>query len=97
MDDTTMSNLRPGSFTSLVAELNPGESVSKVRAVDPTMTIARMPDEMPSLRDQLRNICQPSIKRAKAVVKNATYTCEVGDMVMPSGSPFVVAVVTRLS
>ena len=98
MDDF-MSNMarntRPNSFVDQIAGLKPGESISKVRGVDPTMTVDRMPAEMPALREQVRNLCQPAMARARQVVKDANYTCEVGTMVMPAGSIFVVGVVTR--
>lgn len=90
-----LSNLRPGSLTHQIAELNPGESISRIRSIDPTMTVARMPDEMPMIREQIRSVCQPAIRRAKEVVMGAKYTCEVGDVIMPGGTFYVVAVVTR--
>jgi hypothetical protein len=85
---------RAGSFNAAVIGLNPGECISKVREVDPTMTVARLPDEMPSIRSQLRNACAPSVARAKEIT-GGTYTCEVGDVVMPGGSMYVVAVIKR--
>ncbi len=85
---------RPGSFNAQVQELNPGESVSKVRMVDVTMTVDRLPDEMPALRQQVRNSVAPAVARAKEIV-GGDYTVEVGDVVMPSGKLYVVAVVTR--
>ena len=86
---------RAKSFAAQVRELNPGESVSKVRAMDPTMPISRLPDEMPLLREQVRNACAPSVARAKETT-GGRYTTEVGDIVMPSGNFYVVAVVTRV-
>lgn len=94
-----MSNMtrttRPNSFVDQIAGLKPGESVSRVRGVDPTMAVSRIPAEMPSLRDQVRNVCQPAVSRAMQVVKDAKYTVEVGSMVMPAGSIFIVGVITR--
>lgn len=97
--DDFMNNMtrttRPNSFVDQIAGLKPGESISRVRGVDPTMTVERMPDEMPALREQVRNLCQPALARARQVVKDAEYTCEVGTMVMPAGSIFIVGVITR--
>lgn len=84
------------SFDSQVAALQIGESVSKVRAVDPTTTVERLPDELPEIRNQVRNACAPAVRRAKEINDRAIYTVEVGDAVMPSGRLYVVAIVTRL-
>ena len=86
---------RAGSFNSLVQELNPGESVSKVREVDPTMTVARLPFEMPEIRQQARNAVAPAVSRAKAIT-GGTYTVESGDVAMGNGSMYVVVVVKRV-
>lgn len=85
---------RAGSFNSQVAELNPGECVSKVRPVDPTTPVHRLPEELPTMRSQVRNACAPAVSRAKAST-GGEYTVEVGDCIMPNGTMFVVAVVTR--
>lgn len=91
------ANTDPTSFASRVAALNPGESASQVREADPTMPVARMPEEMPALRDQLRNACAPAVKRAKERIKGSDYTTQVGYAIMPSGAFFVVAVVSRVA
>lgn len=85
---------QPGSFTAAVAALDLDESISKVRRVDPNTRIADLHAVMPALRDQVRNACAPSIRRAREYTGN-TYRCEVSDVVMPSGEHFVVAVITR--
>jgi hypothetical protein len=101
-DDDTMTQAianrgpRAGSFNAQIQELNPGECVSKVRPVDPTLTIARIPDELPSLRQQVRNAVTPAVTRAREATGN-TYSIEVGDLQMPNGSLYVVAVVTRVN
>lgn len=86
---------RAGSFNALVQELNPGESVSKVREVDPTMTVARLPIEMPEIRQQARNAVAPAVSRAKAIT-GGTYVVESGDVVTGAGSMYVVVVVKRI-
>lgn len=86
---------RPGTFNGSVAELRPGESVSKIREVDPTITVARLPDEMPAIRTQVRNACAPAVTRARETT-GGRYSVEVGDVIMPSGSMYVVAVVKRI-
>jgi hypothetical protein len=83
------------SFNSQVADLRPGESISKVRAVDPTITVARLPAEMPSIRTQARNAVAPAVTRAKELT-GSSYTVETGDVIMPGGSMYVVVVITRL-
>lgn len=86
---------RAGSFNALVQELNPGESVSKVREVDPTMTVARLPVQMPEIRQQARNAVAPAVSRAKAIT-GGTYVVESGDVVTGAGSMYVVVIVKRI-
>ena len=86
---------RAGSFNAQVQELNPGESVSKVREVNPTMTVARLPVEMPEIRQQARNAVAPAVSRAKAIT-GGTYVVESGDVVTGAGSMYVVVVVKRV-
>lgn len=87
---------RSGSLHAQIAELNPGEVMSKARAFDPTTPISRIPDELPAMRQQVRNAVMPSVQRAKETT-GGTYTVEVGDLIMPNGSCYVVAVVTRIN
>lgn len=87
---------RTGSLHAQIAELNPGEVMSKARAFDPTTPISRIPDELPAMRQQVRNAVMPSVQRAKETT-GGTYTVEVGDLIMPNGSCYVVAVVTRVN
>lgn len=82
------------SFQAQVNALAIGESVSKVRAVDPKLRISQIADELPALRQQLRNAVTPAVTRAKAAV-GGSYSIEVADMPTPSGNYYVVAVVTR--
>jgi hypothetical protein len=85
---------RPPSFAHQVLTLGPGESACRTKPIDQTLTIARIPEEMPTLRQQLRNAVTPAVTRAKEATGNA-YTIEVGDVQMPSGMLYAVAVVTR--
>ena len=82
------------SFNSQVALLNPGESCAKVRALDPTMTVARIPEEMPAIRQQVRNATMSAVSRARESTGNQ-YGIQVGEAVMPDGSIYIVAIVTR--
>lgn len=84
------------SFPDQLRGLNPGESFSRVRAIDPTTPVSRLPDELPNLRQQVRNNCMPAIARATKTT-GYTYTCEVGDVIMPAGNFYVVAVITRVA
>ena len=82
------------SFQAQVNALAIGESVSKVRAVNPKLPIGKIPEEMPALRQQLRNAVTPAVTRAKAATGGA-FSIEVGDFISPSGKFYAVAVVTR--
>jgi hypothetical protein len=85
---------RPASFATQVLTLAPGESVCRIKPIDQTLTIARIPEELPAMRQQLRNAVTPAVTRAKEVT-GATYAIEVGDVQMPSGMFYAVAVITR--
>lgn len=95
-DDMTASTttFKPGSHADKISALQVDESHSYVRAVDPTMTVARIPAELPMLRQQVRNAVMPSVARARQHTGH-DYRVEVGDIVMPSGTMFVVAAITR--
>lgn len=82
------------SFQAQVNALLVGEQASKVRAVNPKLPISKIPEELPALRQQLRNAVTPAVTRAKAQF-GSSYSIEVGDMISPSGNYYVVAVVTR--
>ncbi len=86
---------RLSSFNARVLDLAPGESTSKMRQVDPTTTVERLAPELPMLREQVRNSTTPAVTNARKHHANAKYSIEVGDLLMPSGRLFVVAVVTR--
>lgn len=93
-EPATIRAPRACSFATQVTNLAPGESVSKIKAIDQTLTIARIPEELPAMRQQLRNSVTPAVTRAKEVTGGA-YAIEVGDVQMPSGMFYAVAVVTR--
>lgn len=86
---------RSFSFNARVLDLAIGESCMKPRAVDPTTTVERLTAEMPVLREQVRNATTPAVTKARQHHKDSRYSIEVGDLLMPSGRLFVVAVVTR--
>lgn len=85
---------KTSSFQAQVLDLSAGESCAKVRAVDPTTTVARLPEELSVLRQNLRNTIAPAVKRATDSTGNQ-YTVEVSDVVMPAGTLFIVGIVTR--
>lgn len=93
---TTTRGPRAGSFQAQITELDVGESASKVRALDPTSTLNVLILGLPAMRQQLRNAIAPSVARAKSAT-GGTYAIEVGDMIMPAGNIYIVAVVTRTS
>lgn len=82
------------SFNAQVASLGPGESCAKVRPLDPTMTVARIPIDMPVIRQQVRNATMSAVARAREATGNQ-YGIQVGEAVMPDGGIYVVAIVTR--
>lgn len=88
---------RSASFNARVLDLAPGESAAKLRAVDPTCPVDRLKSELAPMREQVRNATTPAVTNAKKHHKGATYTIEVGDLLLPSGAMFVIAVVTRLT
>lgn len=85
---------KSSSFYAQVLDLAPGDSCSRVRAVDPTTSVERLPDELPEIKQSLRNAVTPAVTNAREKT-GGTYTIEVGEIVMPKGKMYVVAVVTR--
>ncbi len=94
--NTTTRGPMAGSVHDQIAKLNPGECFSRARPLDPTLTVDRFREELHAIRQQVRNSIAAPLQRAKETT-GATYTVEVGDLVMPNGSVFVVAVVSRVS
>lgn len=88
---------RMSSFNARVAELVVGECAAKIRTVDCTCSVERLPAELPMIREQARNATTPAVTRAKQINPGATYSIEVGDWLSPRGRLFVIAVVTRES
>lgn len=86
---------RSSSFNARVLDLAIGDSCAKMRAVDPTTTVERLTAELPMLREQVRNATTPAVTKARQHHKDSKYSIEVGDLLLPSGRLFVVAVVTR--
>lgn len=82
------------SFQAQVNALAVGESACKVRAIDPSMPVSHIPEELPAIRQQLRNAVTPAVTRAKSAV-GGSYSIEVGDFISPAGRFYAVAVVTR--
>ena len=85
---------KSSSFFAQVLDLAPGDSCSRVRPVDPTTSVERLPEELPEIKQQLRNACTPAVTNAKEKT-GGTYSIEVGEVVMPKGRMYVLAVVTR--
>jgi len=86
---------RSSSFNARVLDLAIGDSCAKMRSVDPTTTVERLTAELPMLREQVRNATTPAVTKAKQHHKDSKYSIEVGDLLLPSGRLFVVAVVSR--
>jgi hypothetical protein len=85
---------RPDSFDQQVRKLEPGEFITKARAVNNGLTLGELPRELVEIRQQLRNAVAPAVARAKAATEGI-YTTEIGEVTMPTGNLFVVAVITR--
>ena len=93
-DIMTNPQRKSGSFASQVLDLAPGECASKARICDPTIEVSRLKDELPELRQQLRNSVAPAVRNATEKT-GASYGVEVGETITPSGNLYLVAIVTR--
>lgn len=95
--ERTMANnpRKSGSFQAQINDLEVGESCSKVRAVDPSLPVAELHEALPALRQQLRNVIAPAVKRATEQQPSHTYATEVSEVLMPGGTLYIVAIVTR--
>lgn len=86
---------RSSSFAAQVADLQQGESCAKVKVINPGLLVGEMGKELPLVRERLRNACAPVIAAAKAASPGKEFSVEVGDLWMPRGNLYVVAVVSR--
>lgn len=93
-DSMANAQTKSSSFYAQVFDLTPGESCSRVRPVDPTTSVERLPEELPEIKQQLRNAVTPAVTNAREKT-GGTYSIEVGEVVMPKGRMYVLAVVTR--
>lgn len=88
---------KESSFSAQVADLQVGDTASRAVQIDGEHTLATFAESASLWRDQLRNTIAPAVKRAKARNADAEYTNEIGTMIMPGMSLYIVAVVTRVS
>lgn len=86
---------KSGSFNNAVLELAPGDAVSRIREVDPTIPVSRLSAELPEIHDQARNSVAQAVARARQANPRARYSVEVGDMITAGKSFYVVTVVKR--
>lgn len=86
---------RTSSFAAAVADLEVGQCTSRVTRVDPALTVYQLTTVLREMKDALRNNISSTVAAAKRKTDGA-YSVELGDVVMPGGSMYVVAVVTRL-
>lgn len=86
---------RTSSFAAVVTDLEVGQHASRVVRVDPNMKVGELTEGLRVIKDTLRNAISSTVAAAKRRT-SGTYSIELGDVVMPGGSIFVVAVITRL-
>lgn len=87
----------PGSFTAQVAALNVEECAAKCWPAPQSALVLRLCDELPAMREQVRNACTSAVKAAKERIPGSNYRVEVGEMVSSGSRLYVLAVVTRIA
>lgn len=85
---------RSNSFATQVAELEIGESVSRVSPIPDTLSLHELQQVMSTMRQTLRNNTTPSVRQAMART-GGEYRIEVADTRTASDRFFLVAIVTR--
>jgi len=86
---------RSSSFASLVADLNVGDSpASRVIELAHTTSIGDAVEQLPALREKLRNSVTSAVSAARRRVPGSDFSIEVGNLMMNSGM-YVVALVRR--
>lgn len=87
---------RPWSFTSQVANLEPGQVACRLHPVDPASTLEQVSETITQLRAQCRNNASPSVRKAAART-GGVYTTEVCDLLTPKGQLYIATIVTRIT
>jgi hypothetical protein len=89
-------NQKTGSFAAAVLDLEPGQSASRVHRVNPDMTVGEFTEQLKDIKEMMRNNVTYAVTAAKRRTMG-TYCIEVGEVVMPGGTLYVVVVVSRTS
>lgn len=93
MSTDTMTEPRI-SRASLIAQLDIGEAASFAEQIDPSATLESAMASVTEIAANLRNNVMTSVRQAMART-GGSYKCEVGPVVMPQRSVWVIAIVSR--
>lgn len=87
-------NSKTSSFSAQVQDLEVNQSACRVHRANPDMTLAEFTENLRDIKEMMRNNVASTMKLARQKT-GGTYSSEVSEVVMPSGSIFVLLIITR--
>lgn len=87
---------RESSFAAVVADLEVGQSASRVHHLNSEMTLAEMQRDMREMKAMIANNAKPSVNIARQRT-GGEYRVETGETITTAGRVFLVVIVTRVA
>jgi hypothetical protein len=92
----TTTRRRDSSFSSVVSDLEVGESASRTHFLNPDMTLAKMHEEMREMKSMIANNARPAITAAKQRT-GGEYRIETGETITTAGRVYLLVIITRIA
>ena len=92
----TTTRRKESSFSSVVSDLDIGESASRTHFLNQDMTLAKMHQEMREMKAMISNNARPAVSAAKQRT-GGEYRIETGETITTAGRVYLLVIVTRIS
>ena len=92
----TTTRRKDSSFSSVVSDLDIGESASRTHFLNQDMTLAKMHQEMREMKAMISNNARPAVSAAKQRT-GGEYRIETGETITTAGRVYLLVIVTRIS
>lgn len=86
---------KESSFAAVVADLEVGQSASRVHHLSSEMTLAEMQRDMREMKAMIANNAKPSVNIARQRT-GGEYRIETGETITTGGRVFLLVIVTRV-
>lgn len=93
--DDTPSNATAPSLQAQIDALDVNESVAKVQDIGVQALTEPLSDVIARNNQQLRNSCSSRVARASRRSPGKSFSIELGTLLMPAGTLWTVAIITR--